>query len=142
MGEREEIFRERLIAMMAALNSGESKDPAVRRVVGSYAYKLSKDAGAKSWGDLKARADGSTYDAMLKIFSEQSAKMQLAGDTKGMRGLEALALSLIARHQKQRDLVPGVGFLDRYIEECASLAKPAARVVVVNTPPASKRTRH
>lgn len=141
MAERDEIFRDRLIAVMTALNSGEARDPAVRRVVGSYAYKLAKDAGAKNWADLKARADGQTYDAMLKIFSDQTARMQEAGDTKGVRGLETLALSLIARHQKQRDLVPGVGFLDRYIEECASLARPAAKVVV-NTTPAPKRTRH
>ena len=59
---------------MTALNSGEARDPAVRRVVGGYAYKLAKEAGAKSWADLKARADAATYDAMLKIFSEQSAK--------------------------------------------------------------------
>ncbi len=139
MGERDEIFRGRLMAVMAALNGGESRDPAVRRVVGSYAYKLSKEAGAKSWADLKARADGPTYDALLKIFGEQSAKLQEAGDAKGVRGIEALALSLIARHQKQGDLVPGVGFLDRYIEECASLAKPPAKVII-NTAP--KRSRH
>ena len=139
MGERDEIFRGRLMAVMTALNSGESRDPAVRRVVGSYAYRMAKEAGAKSWADLKARADGPTYDAMLKIFGEQSAKMQEAGNTQGVRGLETLALSLIARHQKQGDLVPGVGFLDRYIEECASLAKHAAKFIVNTTP---RRTKH
>ncbi|MBN9348826.1 MAG: hypothetical protein J0I48_21930 [Devosia sp.] len=140
MAERDEIFRSRLIAVMTALNGGEGRDPAVRRIVGSYAYKLAKDAGAKNWADLKARASGPTYDEMLRIFAEQSARMQQAGDNKGVRGLEALALSLIARHQKQGDLVPGVGFLDRYIDECASLVKPAAKVVV--TTPAPKRSRH
>jgi hypothetical protein len=141
MGERDEIFRDRLVAVMGALNSGESRDPAVRRVVGSYAYRLSKQAGAKNWADLKARADGPTYDALLKLFQEHSAKMQEAGDAKGVRGIEALAISLIARHQKQGDLLPGVGFLDRYIEQCASLAKPAAKVVV-STPSAPKRSRY
>lgn len=139
MDDRDEIFRDRLTTVMAALHTGEGRDPAVRRIVGSYAYRMTKEAGVKSWADLKARADGPTYDAMLKIFQEQSTKMQGAGDTKGVRGLEALALSLIARHQKQGDLVPGVGFLDRYIESCATLAKPAAKVVV--TTPAPKRPR-
>jgi hypothetical protein len=139
MGERDEIFRDRLIAVMTALNNGESRDPAVRRIVGSYAYRMAKEAGAKNWADLKARADGPTYDAMLKIFGEQSAKMHEAGDDKGVRGLEALALSLIARHQKQGDLLPGIGFLDRYIEECTSLAKPAAKVIANTTP---RRTKH
>ncbi len=128
--ERDAIFRERLIAVMTALNGGEGSDPAVRRIVGSYAYKMAKETGAKDWSDLKARADASTYDAMLRIFEEQSSTLQQAGDSKGVRGLEALALSLIARHQTQSDLTPGVGFLDRYIEECAAQVRPTARVVV------------
>ena len=139
MAERDDIFRERLVAVMTSLNSGEGRDPAVRRIVGSYAYRMAKESGAKNWADLKARANGPTYDSMLRIFAEQSAKMQQAGDTKGVRGLEALALSLIARHQSQGDLGPGVGFLDRYIDECASLVKPAAKVVV--TTPAPTRSR-
>ena len=139
MVERDAIFRDRLIAVMTALNGGEGRDPAVRRIVGSYAYKMVKDSGAKNWADLKARASAQTYDAMLKIFEEQSTKMHQTGDSKGVRGIEALALSLIARGLKQGDLVPGVGFLDRYIDECASLVKPAAKVVV--TTPAPKRSR-
>ena len=141
MAERDDIFRERLVAVMTALNGGEGRDPAVRRIVGGYAYRMAKESGAKNWADLKARADGVTYDSMLKIFREQSEKLQQAGDSKGVRGLEALALSLIARHQKQGDLLPGIGFLDRYIDECASLVKPAAKVVVT-TPAAPRRTRH
>jgi hypothetical protein len=140
MAERDDIFRERLVAVMTALNGGEGHDPAVRRIVGSYAYRMAKESGAKNWADLKARADAITYDSMLKIFREQSEKLQQAGDTKGVRGFEALALSLIARHQKQGDLLPGVGFLDRYIEDCAALVKPTARVVV--STPAPRRTRH
>jgi hypothetical protein len=140
MAERDDIFRERLVAVMTALNRGEGRDPALRRIVGSYAYRMAKEAGAKNWADLKARADGVTYDSMLRIFQEQSVKLQGAGDTKGVLGLEALALSLIARHQKQSELVPGVGFLDRFIEGCATLVKPAAKVVV-STPPAPKRSR-
>lgn len=140
MAERDEIFRDRLVAVMTALNGGEGRDPAVRRIVGGYAYRMAKESGARNWADLKARADSVTYDSMLKIFREQSEKLQLAGDSKGVRGLEALALSLIARHQKQGDLLPGISFLDRYIDECASLVKPTARVVV--STPTPKRTRH
>ncbi len=140
MAERDDIFRERLVAVMTALNGGEGRDPAVRRIVGSYAYRMAKESGARNWSDLKARASGPTYDSMLRIFAEQSSKMQQAGDAKGVRGLEALALSLIARHQSQGDLVAGIGFLDRYIEECASLVKPAARVVVNTVAP--RRSKH
>lgn len=139
MDERDQIFRERLIALMTALNGGESRDPAVRRVVGSYAYKLAKDAGVKSWMELKTRASASAYDSMLKLFTDDSAAYHQQGDKAAVRGLEALALSLVARHQRQNDLFPGVGFLDRFIESCVSLAKPTAKVVVSTpTPPRGK----
>ncbi len=137
MAEGDTIFRERLVALMTALKDGESNDPGVRRTVGRFAYQLSKQAGVKSWAELKARADGATYDSLLKLFTEQGAAFHKSGDKAGARGIEALALSLVARHQKQNDLVPGVGFLDRFIENCASLAKPTAKVVV-NTPSHSR----
>jgi hypothetical protein len=140
MEERDQIFRTRLIALMTALNGGAARDPAVRRVVGSYAYKLAKEAGAKSWMELKTRASASAYDSLLKLFTEESESYQRQGDKAGVRGLEALALSLVARHQKQNDLFPGVGFLDRFIESCASLAKPTAKVVV-STPTAPRGKR-
>jgi hypothetical protein len=138
MEERDQIFRQRLIGLMTALNGGESRDPAVRRIVGSYAYKLTKQAGVKSWAELKARADGAAYNSMLKLFTEQGAAYHESGDKAGVRGIEALALSLAARHQKQNDLVPGVGFLDRFIEGCASLVKPTAKVVVSTPAPRGK----
>lgn len=140
MSERDVIYRERLIAVMTALNGGEGRDPAIRRLVGSYAYRMAKEAGAKNWADLKTRANGPTYDSMLKIFQDQSTKMQAAGDAKGVRAMEALALSLVGTHLKRGDLIPGVGFLDRYIEDCASLVKPAAKVVVTTPSPRRSRT--
>jgi hypothetical protein len=140
MSERDAIFRDKLVTVMTALNGGEARDPAVRRIVGSYAYRMVRQSGASSWADLKARADAATYDSMLTIFREQSEKLQQAGDSKGVRGLEVLALSLIARHQKQVDLLPGVGFLDRYIEACAASAKPKSKLVV--STPGPRRARH
>lgn len=136
MTEQDTIFRERLVAVMTALKDGESREPALRRVVGSLAYQLAKQAGVKTWSELKGRADAPTYDALLKVFSDQSEKYHKAGDQMGIRGVEALSLSLIARHQRQGDLIPGVGFLDRFIEDCAALVKAPSKTVV--TP----RSRH
>ncbi len=130
MEERDTIFRERLVAVLTALNGGESREVMVRRVVGGFASQLVRQFGAKSWADLKLRADGEVYDLLLKSFQAESEKFHKAGNDKAVRGVEALALSMIARHQSQPDLVPGVGFLDRYIEECVALATPPAKVVV------------
>ena len=122
--DRDAIFRERLIAVISALNGGESRDATVRRVVGGFGYQLVTRFGAKSWTDLKARADGEVYDILLNSFKAESEKFSREGNSMGVRGMEALALSVVARHQSQPDLMPGVNFLDRYIEECVELVAP------------------
>ena len=122
--DRDAIFRERLIAVISALNGGESRDATVRRVVGGFGYQLVTRFGAKNWTDLKARADGEVYDILLNSFKAESEKFSREGNSMGVRGMEALALSVVARHQSQPDLMPGVNFLDRYIEECVELVAP------------------
>jgi hypothetical protein len=126
MTERDTIFRERLIALMTALNGGESKDPALRRLVGTFSQRLCKQSNVKNWKDLKTRADAAAYDSLLRMFQRESEEFQKKGDSKAVRALETLAISLIARHQQQADLLPGVGFLDAYIEKCEELAKRTA----------------
>jgi hypothetical protein len=125
MTERDAIFRERLVALMTALNGGESRDPALRRAVGAFVYRLVKEAGARDWTDLKNRADAGSYDSMLQLFQRESQAFHKKGDTKSVRAVEALGISLIARYQQQGDLLPGVRFLDNYIEDCAATVKRA-----------------
>jgi len=129
MEQRDAIFRERLIAMMTGLNDGGARDPAMRRRVGSYARNITREAGIRSWAELKQRADAATYDSLLRLFERESVKLHEAGDTTGVRAVEALALSLVARRQRQADLLPGISFLDRFIETCADAGRPAAKVV-------------
>jgi hypothetical protein len=136
MEERDRLFRQRLVAFMTSLNGGEAKDVELRRAVGLFAYRLAKNAGAKNWSDLKTRADAATYDALLQKLTDQTEQQERDGDKVAVRAIEALTLSLVARYQRQGDLMPGVGFLDRFIEGCASLVKPTAKVVV--STPASR----
>jgi len=128
--ERDLIFREKLIALMAALNGGEGRDRTLRRTIGTFADRLAKEAGTRNWADLKERADGPTYDSLLQLFSRQSEQLAKQDDTIGVRALEVLAISLIARRQYQADLLQGVDFLDRYIEECASNARRAGAQIL------------
>ena len=137
MTERDAIFREKLVALITALNSGEAREPGLRRLLGAYAYRFAKEAGAKSWADLKRRADAPTYDTILAMLQRQGAEHSKTNDTKALRALEALGLSLIARHQAQGDLVPGAGFLDRFIGDCESAYRRAGKVVVTTTRPAA-----
>jgi hypothetical protein len=123
--ERNRIFRERLIALNDDLNRGANNDRVLRRTVGIYALRMPQEAGARDWADLKERADGTTYDSMLKLFQKYSDEAHARGDASTVKAFEVLALSLIARRQYQVDLATGVTFLDKFIENCAIRAQRA-----------------
>lgn len=123
--ERNQIFRERLVAVMTDLNSGAAKDRQLRRRVGMIADRLVREAGTRDWTDLKERADGPTYDSLLTLFQRQSTDLQKSGDATGVKAFEVMALSLIARRQYQADLATGVTTLDKWIGECLVHARRA-----------------
>lgn len=123
MEDRDIIFRDKLTALMGELNGGEGRDKKLRRTIGMYSDKLAQEAGAKDWGDLKQRADGPTYDSLLRFFQTQTEFMLKHKDTEGARALEVLAISLISRRQYSDDLQAGITFLDRFIAECARNAR-------------------
>ena len=134
MHERDVVFRERLIAMIGSLKGVDRKDVELRTLVGSYAIRMPREAGARDWADLKERADGSTYDSMLELFQKQAVGASKKGDAKAVRCFEILGLSLIARRQTQGDLVQGVELIDRFIANCAAAVKRAGIVTVPITP--------
>ena len=130
MEDRDIIFRDKLTSLLADLNGGEGRDKKLRRTIGMYSDKLAQEAGAKDWQDFKERADGPTYDSLLKFFQTQSEQMLKHNDTEGARALEVLAISLIGRRQTAPELLAGMDFLDRYIAECARNARrKGARVL-------------
>jgi hypothetical protein len=133
--ERNQIFRDRLVALSDELNGGLNQDRVLRRTVGVYALRMPQEAGARDWTDLKARADGATYDSMLKMFQKHSEDAHARGETSVVKAFEVLALSMIARRQYQADLDAGIAFLDKFIDNCATRARranaqfiPSARV--------------
>ena len=123
MNERDQIFRERLLALMSELNTGEEITGKLRRMLGAFANRLTKDAGARDWADLKERVDGPTYDSLLRLFQRESERAQKASDPLMTRSMEVLAISLIARRQYQADLVPGITILDKFIGVCEGVAR-------------------
>ena len=123
MNERDQIFRERLIALMSELNTGEEITGKLRRMLGAFANRLTRDAGARDWADLKERADGPTYDSLLRLFQRESERAVTNEDELMARSMEVLAISLIARRQYQADLVPGVIMLDKFIGVCEGVAR-------------------
>ena len=89
--ERNQIFRERLVALITDLNSGTAKDKQLRRRVGIIADRIVREAGTRDWVDLKERADGPTYDSLLNLFQQQSADLHKAGDETKLATLERSA---------------------------------------------------
>jgi hypothetical protein len=130
MHERDQIFRERLVALIEVLNSEDGKRKGLRNRIGAIAARMARDAGARDWADLKERADGPTYDSMLRLFQRESEAAQKAGDDRVVRTMEVLAISLIARRQAQADLVPGISFLDSFIEDSERAARRAGTKVL------------
>jgi hypothetical protein len=130
MEERDHVFRDQLVGLMTFLNSPESKVRGFRNRIGAIAMGMAKDAGARNWTDLKQRADGPTYDSMLRMFQRESQIAQKAGDDRVMHAFEVLAISLIARRQAQPDLMAGIDMLDKYIEGCESAAKRAGTQLI------------
>ena len=136
MHERDIIFRDKITAILADLNAGEGRDKKLRRTIGMYSDKFAKDAGAKDWEDLKARADGATYDSLLKYLMAQSEVMQKHQDLEGVRAFEVLAISLISRRQYAEEMQAGIDLLDRYIAECARNARRRGAHVLPSVPSA------
>jgi hypothetical protein len=133
MNERDAIFRDQLIALTSDLNSGAGRQRELRRLVGGISDKLAREASVRDWAELKARADGPTYDSLLRLFQRESAAVAKAGDTLTVRVFEILALSLIARRQYAPDLQQGIQILDAYIDECARNARKAGVQVIVTS---------
>jgi hypothetical protein len=136
MHERDLVFRERLIAMISELHAGASADADLKRLIGGFTQRLVTEASVPSWADLKERADGPTYDSMLKLFMTQSEAAAKKGDSSAVRAFGILALSLIARRQYQEDLKEGVAFLDGFIEDCVREAKRTGTVMLTPGRPA------
>ena len=136
MHERDTVFRDRLIQVLSGLRGTGRKDAELRKLIGAYVMRMAREAGVRDWADLKERADGSTYDSMLKLFQTQSAAASKSGDAKAVRAFEMLALSLISRRQTQADLVPGVEQLDKFIANCAAAVRRAG---IISIPITAKR---
>ena len=125
MQTRDQIFRERLVDLVARVGATVGDDLRMRQRLGAMATQLAKEAGARDWADLKARADGATYDSLLNLFQRESEGATRSGDTLVGRAVEVLAVSLIARRQYQADLNQGVYILDKYIEGSERMARRA-----------------
>ena len=135
MEQRDLVFRQKFLGVMTRLNAGDRNSPEVRRQVGAIANELTRQAGTRAWNDLKRRADGPTFNSLLGLFQKQSESAARMKDDKAVFCFEVLAVSLIARTQRQEDLLEGVRILDQFIANCEKAARKAGIAVI----PSSRR---
>ena len=130
METRNQILHDRLVDLMQRLNGPDGKRKGFRNRIGALATRLASDAGTRNWADLKARADGPTYDSLLRMFQRESEIAKQADDDRLVDALEVLALSLISRRQQQPELAEGVALLDAFIDDSEKAAAIAKTQVV------------
>ncbi len=123
--ERQKVFRGRFVAVMNGLKTLRT-NPKLRAFIGTAGNALVTETGAQGWSDLKARADGQTYDKVLDALRNNAADMARKKEAHGVRAFEVLAVSMISRRQSDEDLIEGVKLLDSYIDDCVTTARTIA----------------
>ena len=82
--ERQKVFRGRFVAVMNGLKTLRT-NPKLRAFIGTAGNALVTETGAQGWSDLKARADGQTYDKVLDALRNNAADMARKATDVGVK---------------------------------------------------------
>lgn len=116
MATKEDDFKARFIAVMQDLREAGREDSEAMWLMGSLAARLVDAYKAKDWSDFKARMVPPIYDKLLKDFETQGNEFHRNRKVKQAYAVQVLAMSLIARTQKDRDVQTGDKLLDDTID--------------------------
>jgi hypothetical protein len=120
---RQKIFTKQLHSVMAGLLTSRA-DPKQRAFVRNAVQQMMDKTRAKSWLDIKRGLDAQNYDSVLTALQDGAKNLKQQNEPLGVRAMEALGVSLIARHQSDETLKPVVRMLDEYIENCVARGDP------------------
>ncbi|MDB5539671.1 MAG: hypothetical protein JWQ89_1398 [Devosia sp.] len=115
MASREEDFKERFVAMLQDFRSNGDKDPEAMFLIGSLAARLVDRARQPSWAAFKANMVPPVYDKLLSDFQKQGNDFHKEGKAKHAYAIQVLAMSLVARTQKDAQVRTGEGLLDEML---------------------------
>ena len=115
MPSKEQDFKERLVAVMRDLKANGSEDPEALWLIGSLAARLIDLYKLRGWGEFKAQLTPEAYDRLLKDFEEQGNGYHRDGKPKAAYAIQLLAISVIARTQRDPEVRQGEKLLDGMI---------------------------
>lgn len=116
MATKEDDFKERFIAVMKNLHTDGQKDAEAMWLTGSLAARLVDKTRQGSWTQFKASRTRRSYDQLLADFSVEGNAYHTQGKAKHAYAVQLLAMSMIARYQKDEDVQFGLKLLDELID--------------------------
>jgi len=117
MATKEEEFKHRMASVYNDLQSHGIKDPKAMAAIGRLGRRLSEDAGVKSWSELKRGLTAESFRWLLKEMETNGNRLYLEGKDFDAYAVQLLAMSLVARTQKDPDIRGGEALFDRLIDE-------------------------
>ena len=130
MASKEEDFKDRFVAVLQDLRTNGGKDPEIMFLIGSLAARLTDRAGQPGWAAYKVALAPEAYDRLLSDFQTQGNAFHREGKAKHAYAVQVLAISLIARTQKDPELQAG----DRLLDEMLGFLIAAYRKAEAMTP--------
>ena len=120
MATKEDEFKQRFIEMMKNLYTDGRKDGEAMWLTGSLAARLVDKARQTSWTQFKSTRTKRGYDRLLADFSAEGNAYHTQGKMKHAYAVQLLAMSMIARYQKDEDVQTGLKLLDETIDGAIS----------------------
>lgn len=125
MSSKEQDFKERLVAVMRDVKESGAKDPEAMWLIGSLAARLIDLYKLRSWTEFKAQLTREAYDRLLKDFEQQGNSYHKDGKAKAAYAIQLLAVSVIARTQKDPEVQQGDKLLDGMINRMVGAYRKA-----------------
>jgi hypothetical protein len=124
---KEEIFRERFSAILAAMQDAPAPEDIA--AVGGLANMFVEHSGQASWAGFKAAISMEDYNAILATLQTQGNRLAQEGNRRQVHAIETLAVSLIARTQmRDADIAAGAIILDNLIDQALNRYRSAQPV--------------
>lgn len=121
MPSKQDDLKQRLAAVLRDLKEEGPGDPEAVWMIGSLTALITDKAGAPSWSVYKKSITRREYDGLLADFQRQGNGFYQAGEVKRAYAIQALALSLVCRTQKDPEIRQGEALLDQLIQGAVAI---------------------
>lgn len=129
MARKEDELKNRLAAVLQDLQADGKEDLEAMYLLGSLASTMMEKAKKRSWASFKDDLLSVEYDFLLGDLQKQGNALHLAGDIKKAYAIQAIALSLVCKTQRNDfQMREGEALLDRVISANVARFRKAQRL--------------